>query len=80
VTGAQAIPGSEVKNGNVSFNVTTAAPTSPVPGAPDCPNPQWTERITDVTFTSATVTVYQPCTDTSPPIDCTIVLQRTFQL
>jgi hypothetical protein len=80
LTGAQAIPGDEVKNGNVSFNVTTAAPTSPVPGAPDCPNPQWTERITDVTFTSATITVYQPCTDTTVPINCTIVLQQTFQL
>jgi len=80
LTGVQAIPGSEIKNGNASFNVSTASPTSPIPGAPECPNGQWREDITDVAFTSATITVYQPCTDTSPPISCTIVLQQTFTL
>ena len=80
LTGVEAIPGSEIKNGNLSFGVDTAEPVSPIPGAPDCPNSQWTEDITDVAFTSATITVYQPCTDTDPPIDCPIVLQQTFQL
>jgi hypothetical protein len=59
LTGVQDIPASEIKNGNVTFNVRTLAPTSPIPGAPDCPNAQWTERITDVSFTSATITVEQ---------------------
>jgi hypothetical protein len=80
LTGVQSIPGSEIKNGNVSFNVSTGSPVTPVPGAPDCPNPQWTENITDVVFSSATITVYQPCTDTSVPIDCTVVFQQTFTL
>lgn len=78
LTGVQSIPGSEIKNGNVSFNVSTAGPVTPVPGAPGCPNSRWREDITDVTFSSATITVYQPCTDTTPPISCTIVLQQTF--
>jgi hypothetical protein len=42
------------------FNVTTVAPASIIPGASDCPNPNWTEEITDLSFTSATITVEQP--------------------
>jgi len=78
LTGVGGFPASEIKNGNLLFSVTTAAPTSPIPGAPDCPNPQWTERITDVAFTSVTITVYQPCADTTEPIDCPVVLTQTF--
>jgi hypothetical protein len=59
VAGSEAIPASEVKNGNVSFMVTTNPPTTPIAGAPECPNPQWTEDITDLSFTSATITVQQ---------------------
>jgi hypothetical protein len=60
LTGTQPISAAEVKNGTVRFNVTTVAPVSPIPGAPDCPNTQWTERITDVAFTSAVITIEQP--------------------
>jgi len=42
------------KNGNVLFSVTTAAPTA---SPEDCPNPQWTPIIQDVTYGDATVTV-----------------------
>ena len=80
LTGVEALPASEIKNGNLNFSVSSGSPVTPVPGAPECPNSHWTEDITDVIFAghSATVTVYQPCTDTSPPISCPIVLQQTF--
>ena len=63
VSGSEAIPASEVKNGTVSFSVTTNPPVTPIPGAPGCPNKNWTETITDLSFTGATLTVQQG----SPP-------------
>ncbi len=60
VSGSQAIPKEEIKNGNTPFSVTTEEPETPIPGAPDCPNPNWSEDITDLSFTSATITVEQP--------------------
>jgi len=71
VTGSEAIPDSEIKNGNTPFTVTTNAPESPIPGAPDCPNPQWTELITDMAFTSLTITVEQPIGTTVLTVSCT---------
>jgi hypothetical protein len=61
LTGAQEIPEGAIKNGNVGFDVDTASPVTPIPGAPDCPNPQWTEDINDVVFSGfeATIDVYQ---------------------
>jgi hypothetical protein len=59
LTGVTAIPASDIKNGNVTITTTTAAPVSPIPGAPDCPGVQWTESITNVAFTTATISVFQ---------------------
>ena len=82
LTGVQQLPQSEIKNGNLAFSVNTSSPVTPIPGAPGCPNSHWTEDITDVIFAghSATITVYQPCTDTTVPIDCPVVLTQTFGL
>jgi hypothetical protein len=71
VSGGQAIPADEIKNGTVNFGVTTEPPTSPIPGAPDCPNPQWTQAITDLAFTSATITIEQPAGTTVLTVSCT---------
>jgi hypothetical protein len=59
LTGATAVPAGDIKNGNVTITTTTGAPVTPIPGAPGCPNPQWTENITDVAFTSATIRLFQ---------------------
>jgi hypothetical protein len=78
-SGAGIVPVDKQKNGNASFSVTTSAPTSPVPGAPDCPNSSWTETITGITWTSATITVWQPCSNTTDPTTCDPpVLNQTF--
>jgi hypothetical protein len=41
------------------FTVTSNTPTAP-PGS--CPNPMWTATVTDVTFTTATVTLLEDST------------------
>lgn len=71
LTGTEPISAEAIKNGSVHFDVTTAAPVSPILGAPDCPNSQWTERITDVAFTSAVTTVEQPVGTLVLTISCT---------
>jgi hypothetical protein len=60
----------EVKNGRATFNVTTAEP-GPLNPAVVCPNRKWTATITDVDFTSATLTLIQ---------DEQVVFQQTYQL
>jgi hypothetical protein len=59
LTGSTAVPASDIKNGNVTISTTTNAPETPIPGAPGCPNSNWIENITDVAFTSATITLFQ---------------------
>ncbi len=71
VTGSESIPAPEIKNGTTPFSVTTNPPVTPVVGAPDCPNPQWTEAITDMRFTSATIIVEQPVGTTVLTVSCT---------
>jgi hypothetical protein len=47
------------RNGQAPFTVTTAAPSAP-PGS--CPNPMWTATVTDVAFTTATLTLLEDST------------------
>jgi hypothetical protein len=72
VTGSQAIPEDEIKNGTTPFSVMTLAPDPVIAGAPDCPNPNWTELIEDLAFTSAVITVEQPPGTTVLTVNCTI--------
>jgi len=62
-TGSTAVPSSDIKNGRVQISVTsiTSPLTFTTAGAPDCANPNWTETvtITDVAWTSATLTLKQ---------------------
>jgi hypothetical protein len=44
------------RNGQASFNVSTTTPTAP---AGSCPNPKWTATVTDVQFTTATITLLE---------------------
>ncbi len=71
VSGSEAIPAGEIKNGNTPFDVTTQPPVTPIPGAPGCPNPNWTEAIVDMSFTSATITVQQPVGTLVLTVSCT---------
>ena len=72
VIGSTAIPEEEVKNGNTPFEVETIEPEVIIPGAPDCPNPNWTEAIEDLAFTSAIITVEQPIGTVVLKVTCTI--------
>lgn len=71
VTGSQAIPAGEIKNGTTPFNVSTQAPSPIIAGAPDCPNTNWTESIDDLKFTSAVIVVEQPVGTVVLTVTCT---------
>ena len=54
------IPGSEVKNGNLSFTI--SAPKTPPTATPEeagCPNGNWTTRLRDVEFGNVTLKISQ---------------------
>lgn len=46
------------RNGQFRFSVTTDDP-APLPPTPTCPNPQWRAEIVDVTFTDATLSLFE---------------------
>ena len=57
LTGSKTISAGEIKNGNATFDLKTAVEQTAK--ALGCPNKKWTGAITDVSFTSATITVSQ---------------------
>ena len=56
-SGTQFIP--KVKNGTVSFTVTTDPPPNPTAQAAGCPNGNWTAAFDNITFGAGTLTVQQ---------------------
>jgi hypothetical protein len=58
-SGGTAVPAEDIKNGNVTITTETNPPVTPIPGAPGCPNSNWTETIDDIAFTSATIKLSQ---------------------
>jgi len=80
VTGSTAVPAGDIKNGNVTIATVTNPPVTPIPNAPDCPNSNWTESITDMAFTSATITLFQDANDngTFEPGELVLTVVCTF--
>jgi hypothetical protein len=58
VTGTSG-PFATPRNGQARFTVTSVAPTAP---AGSCPNPMWTATVTDVAFTTATISLFEDST------------------
>jgi hypothetical protein len=46
------------RNGQFVFSITTDEP-GPLPPTPTCPNEMWTPEIVDVTFTTATLSLFE---------------------
>ena len=59
VSGVTTVPSTEIKNGNVTFCVTTDDPACASAKSCGCPNNNWTATITDVEFGSLTLIVEQ---------------------
>lgn len=58
-TATDTISADEIKNGTVTTCLTTEDPPEIDPVAAGCPNGQWNVPVTDVEFSSVTVTVVQ---------------------
>jgi hypothetical protein len=52
-------PFSTPRNGQARYTVMTTAPSAP---AGSCPNPKWTATVTDVAFTTATISLFEDST------------------
>ncbi len=59
VAESQTILADEIKNGTTPYRLTTAAPEQPSAVEAGCPNGNWSAELTDVVFTSATISVEQ---------------------
>lgn len=46
------------RNGQFQFTITSDDP-APLPATPTCPNPKWTPEIVDVSFTTATLSLFE---------------------
>jgi len=57
VSGSQLI--TDVKNGTLSFVVTTLPPANPTSDAAGCPNNNWSAVFDNITFGAGTITVQQ---------------------
>jgi hypothetical protein len=71
VTGSVSISRWHIKYGKLTFSVKTQLPHKLIPGAPDCPNPNWKETLVDLKFERATLTIKQ---EGKPPL----VVRCTF--
>ncbi len=69
LTGSQTISAGEIKNGNATFDLATTTAAERTARELGCPNNKWSATITDVSFTSATITVLQ---------HGNVVLRQTF--
>jgi hypothetical protein len=58
VTGSSG-PFATPRNGQSHYTVTSTAPSAP---AGSCPNPKWTATVTDVVFTTATISLFEDST------------------
>ena len=80
LSGGLFIPAGSIKNGNLSFTVSTAEPPPPPPTGPNsagCANPNWGVRITDVTFSNGTLSIYQDQNNDSVFSENELVLRTT---
>lgn len=59
LTASETIAASEIKNGNLSFSITTTPPEDPDPLEAGAPNPNWDAFFSDVEFDSVTIIVEQ---------------------